>query len=319
MSGSEPATKTGGRCISPAFSSAPLSLLTQLLDYARHLELNASKTSRVGDIFASSSKETESLGFGTGLLSALVASGSENRDHFQRLGATALRLGMITGNGCGFPRDPDPRRGVQNHLRPSGTLLKLASRSIEPSKKFPEVSCLSLNCKEVAEVSRQAYLSVAYDDNCATITTSATSAAELERRLKATGATATKLGLHGRFHWATHSQCFEDLTAFCDANEAFQLPMLSKVVIPIRSTVNGDFLKPGRLHHEALKSILVERALWYQTFRAAHISSCGYGELKIVSCGIEKCVPPSLLPDLGHQVVHIADLDRLDGKLGSAA
>ena len=99
------------------------------------------------------------------------------------------------------------------------------------------------------------------------------------------------------------------MIALCDAHSELQLPDASRLVIPTRSTVTGDFITTGSLHHEALQSILVERPLWYKTFLAAQTSHSEQ-KLKIVSCGPEKCVPPSLLRDVSHQVVHIADLDK---------
>ena len=85
------------KLVLPNILLSPLVVTTQLVDYARHLELGTSTTSQGHDVYASSSRATETLGFCTGLLSALVVSSSADREQFQKNGAAALRLAMLTG------------------------------------------------------------------------------------------------------------------------------------------------------------------------------------------------------------------------------
>jgi Starter unit:ACP transacylase in aflatoxin biosynthesis len=75
----------------------PLVVISQLTQYSKYLELANPKPEKGGDLYASSKHDRETLGFCTGLLSALAVSSSANRKQFQKYGAVALRLGMLIG------------------------------------------------------------------------------------------------------------------------------------------------------------------------------------------------------------------------------
>ena len=165
----------------------------------------------------------------------------------------------------------------------------------------------------------QAYVSVCYDENRATVTTSASTASLLQQRLRVAGVTATEVGLHGRFHCECYRDDIESLIKFCDTLPELQFPEASGLVLPTRSNSGGDFITQGKLHHIALRSILVEQSLWYQTFGAVHSSRLIDKGSLLVCFGLERCVPPLLMRGLSSQLVLMANLEDAKSRLSVEA
>jgi acyl transferase domain-containing protein/acyl carrier protein/SAM-dependent methyltransferase len=157
----------------------------------------------------------------------------------------------------------------------------------------------------------QAYVSVYYDVNRATITCGADDISDLTRRLHAAGISASEIGLYGRFHSSANLAIVDELIAFCNAHNAFRLPHATSLVIPTRSNdANAALLKDGPLHAHALRSILVEPPSWFDAFGAAIQDSGEDGAaVDVLSFGLERSVPPSLAlrgpPNV--RVVHLSD------------
>ncbi|KAI4254410.1 MAG: hypothetical protein LQ352_003112, partial [Teloschistes flavicans] len=64
----------------------------------------------------------------------------------------------------------------------------------------------------------------------------------------------------------------------------------------------------GNLHHFALRAILLEHSQWHQTFTTIN-SSLNDGDLRIVSFGPERCVPPSFIRTLNvSRITHVEDI-----------
>lgn len=162
---------------------------------------------------------------------------------------------------------------------------------------------------------QQAYISVCYDENRATVTTSTSTISSLQQRLRAAGVIATELGLHGRFHYEHCRDNVESLIEFCDDTPGLSFPEASDVVIPARSISGGDFITQGKLHHIALRSILVEQSQWYHTFAAVHSSRLTDKRSRLISFGLERCVPPSLMSGLGPQITHMTNLKEAESRL----
>lgn len=75
----------------------PLVIIAQLTQYSQYLELANPKSEEGTDLYASTKHNRETLGFCTGLLSALAVSSSANQEQFRKYGAVALRIGMLIG------------------------------------------------------------------------------------------------------------------------------------------------------------------------------------------------------------------------------
>ena len=139
------------------------------------------------------------------------------------------------------------------------------------------------------------------------MTTSAKTISLLQQRLRAAGVIATEVGLHGRFHFGTYDDILDSLINHCDDHPELQFPEASEVALPIRSISEGDFITQGKLHHVALRSILVAQSQWYQTFASIHSSRLSDTESLVISFGLERCVPPSFMKTLNSRVIHMND------------
>ena len=131
------------------------------------------------------------------------------------------------------------------------------------------------------------------------------------QKLRAVGVIATEVGLRGRFHWEGHRDDVESLTTFCDSHPVFQFPDASKLAVPTRSNAGGDFITKGPLHHEALRSILLEPPQWFKSFATVRDLSLQAKTASVISFGPERCVPPSIMRVLSPQVIHMPDLDQV--------
>lgn len=81
----------------PSILLSPLVVLTQLTQYSTYLKLTHPKSGVGQDLYASHSQKTETVGFCTGLLSALAVSSAANQAQFHRYGAVAVRLAVLIG------------------------------------------------------------------------------------------------------------------------------------------------------------------------------------------------------------------------------
>jgi acyl transferase domain-containing protein/SAM-dependent methyltransferase/acyl carrier protein len=156
----------------------------------------------------------------------------------------------------------------------------------------------------------QAYQSVSYDENRATITASQANIPALQNLLRASGVTATKIGLLGRFHWQGHEEVYKAVLAFCDNHPLFCLPDASELVRPTRLNSGDEPLTEGRLHEAALKAILLDHSDWITTFTLVQSTLPLDKGSKVVSFGPERCIPPSILKALDADWIHYEDLMR---------
>jgi hypothetical protein len=126
--------------------------------------------------------------------------------------------------------------------------------------------------------------------------------------LEAAGITIKDVPLQGRFHCRCYEDKLDALIEFCDSTPDFQFADASELVLPTRSNSGGEYIKFGKLHHVALKSILVEQSKWYQTFFAVQSSRLTDEGSVVISFGLDRCIPPTLMRKLGSRVLHMADI-----------
>ncbi|KFZ17736.1 hypothetical protein V502_04427 [Pseudogymnoascus sp. VKM F-4520 (FW-2644)] len=269
----------------------PLVIITHLTQYSKYLEVANRNSCKGDDIFASSATDRETLGFCTGLLSAAAVSSSASKEQFQKYGAVALRIGMLVGLVVDT-EDASAELGESVSFSVVWNSAEAHEEIKHMLKSFPD-----------------AYISVHFDENRATITAACRTAILLKHQLGAAGISTTDVGLHGRYHSERHRSSVEKLMAFCDSQSKFQFPQASELAMPTRSNSGGDFITQGTLHHEVLQSILVQPPRWHQTFSAVYASTLAANDSLVVSFGPERSVPPSLVRRLSQQMVHMADLD----------
>ncbi|RHZ51788.1 uncharacterized protein CDV56_102428 [Aspergillus thermomutatus] len=235
----------------------------------------------------------ETLGLCTGLLSAFAASSAHNMDELRRYGAAAMRLGLLVGLVVDG-QDEALARGRSRSLSAAWSSAEGHGEMMRIVKDSPD-----------------AYVSVHYDENRATITSCADGISDLARRLQAAGIGASEISLYGRFHFPGNSALVDELIAFCDSHPDFQLPDASSLNIPARANDStASLLRDGSLHAHALRSILVEPPRWYEAFSTAvQADSENTQVVEVLDFGPERSVPLSLAAkgSLKMHVVHLAD------------
>lgn len=271
----------------PAAILTPLILLTQLAQYSQYVRANRIESGLDADPWSSQDRSVKVLGFCTGFLSELAIACAASKLHFQTYGAIAVRLGALLGAvvDAGDSKSSD------------AVSLSAAWTTSEQSESL----------KTVIAEDPETYISVKYDESRATVTTTVAKSGEVRDLLKQKGLLATQIGLRGRFHWEGHRQALEELIAFCDESPELQLPDAKQLLLPVYSTATGEQVKEGKLHHLALRDILVETCDWYGTFKNSESNSLEDGNWSYVIFGDEKCVPPSISREINERVLFLLD------------
>ncbi|KAL8907697.1 MAG: hypothetical protein Q9207_001266 [Kuettlingeria erythrocarpa] len=268
---------------------SPLVVIAQLAQYAEYLQLCHPK-SNGEDLCTASMSSTETLGFCTGILSAIVVSCSTNQTQFARHGATAVRLALLIG-GIVDAQDARDEHGASRSL---ATVWKSHQSRLEMIRilgAFPE-----------------AYTSVSYDEQRATVTTSKKTLPALAQELRTAGILASDIGLRGRFHCQCYLGKIDGILRFCQSHPAFQFPDAPDLVRPTRTNSGSGVVTEGHLHDVAIRAILLDHSDWHETFAAVHHSRLLDEGAQVVSFGPERCIPPSFMRDLGCRSVHFDDL-----------
>ncbi|WYZ36247.1 hypothetical protein EsH8_XI_000130 [Colletotrichum jinshuiense] len=282
----------------PSILLSPLVVLTQIVQYRQYLTLLQQQLGKGEDPQAAlvAQKKSSTLGFCMGLLGAYAVASSGNRTELDKYGAVAVRLALV-----------------------GGALID-AQQQRNPSKSY---ATAWINKKQRNDMQRvvdglypEAYISVLYDEARATITTSERAAAKLLRQLRAAGITTAEVGVRGDIHSPRPESRdhVEALIAFCNEDPYLQFPDASSLTLP--SYTNAGDGEPiaaeaGLMHEIALRTVFSKQCDWYGTsaavVKAAHLHQ-NKTDL-MVSFGPDRCVPPTLLRQLGSRLLHFADVD----------
>lgn len=129
----------------PNILLSPLVVLTQLTQYSRYLKLTHTEYVDAHNLNASHSQKTETVGFCTGLLSALAVSSAGNQVQFQQYGAVAVRLAVLIG-ALVDTQDVLGKHGQSKSLATVWNSCEAKTEMTRILKEFPEVkypcSCL---------------------------------------------------------------------------------------------------------------------------------------------------------------------------------
>ncbi|KAI0964716.1 hypothetical protein F4678DRAFT_468269 [Xylaria arbuscula] len=209
---------------------------------------------------------------------------------FERHGAVAIRLGLLVGMVVDA-REASSDLNISKSLRAGWNSTQTMDEIMNVISEFPAT-----------------YPSVQYDENTATITTTASNIRTLGQRLKNAGFTSLELEIYGRFHAECHDASMNPIKEFCNMNPDFHLPDASKTLGPTRTNTQGTLLTQGSLYHHALDSILTKTAEWHQTLGAVRQSLWEKNSI-LVSFGFNRCVPLTHMCALENRVVHLADIE----------
>ncbi|KAL2813938.1 hypothetical protein BDW59DRAFT_167334 [Aspergillus cavernicola] len=282
----------------PNILLSPLVVITQLTQYSKYLTLSSDGSSDQDRYSAVDGVTAETVGFCTGLLSALAVSSAANRAQFQQYASAAVRLAALIGGLV----DTEDLIGQHKESTSFATVWNSEASRAEMTRILEQFS--------------EAYISVQYDTGRATVTTAASTASTLQSQLRAAGIIATEVGLRGRFHYEQYKDDVEFLTAFCDTDPALHFSDADRLVRPSRGN-GGKYIAEGKLHQIAASIILLEQSHWYQTFAAVHADHLHDKAARVICFGPERCVPPSLLRGIGSQLIYMADPEDTKARLAA--
>lgn len=301
----------------------PLVVLDQLAQYTQYVQLANVETGMGPDLYRPQPRHIRTIGFCTGLLSALAVSSASTQADFRKYAAVAVRLAALIGALV------DAEEAIGQHG--SSKVFSIAWHSTKKEtdlrhilQDFPGVSrnpakvrsCL-FGRFDIDLTTAQAYISVLYDENRATITTSEKTSQQLEERFRAAGITAQAIGLRGRFHYPDYLEDVQTLLSLCDLTPELQLPDAADAVIPIHSMSGEGIITQGKLHHIALRGMLIEQSHWGKAFDSMSRASLTHKQSLLVSFGSEKCVPPTAMPRVAGQTVYMATPDEAAPRLSA--
>ncbi|EED22683.1 polyketide synthase, putative [Talaromyces stipitatus ATCC 10500] len=290
-------TKTGDLTLSanehlPNIILSPLVVITHITEYLKYLDTATAKSSYGSSI--------ETLGFCIGFLSALAVSISKDTKDIERYGANAIRLAMIIG-GIVDVQDVLDTEGPSKSLATAWNSAKAAEELKEILSRFPE-----------------AYVSVSYDDQRATITTAFKSTDALQARLRDAGIVANEIGLFGRFHHQQYAEDVDPIINFISSRPLLLLPDASNLIYQTRSNSGTGLITSGKLHAHALRTILLQHSNWYPTFKSITESQVKHQRIAVIVFGPEPCVPPSILREIKQNVIHASDIQPVSVEPPSA-
>ncbi|KAF3390904.1 Iterative polyketide synthase afoE [Talaromyces pinophilus] len=261
---------------------SPLVIITHITEYLKYLDTGAQKPNQAS--------ATETLGFCMGFLSALAVSVSKQSEDIERYGSTAIRLAMLIG-GIVDAQDALDIQGPSKSLATAWNSPQAAEELKQILGCFPE-----------------AYVSVSYDDQRATVTTASKTVATLQAKLRSAGIVANEIGLFGRFHNEWYAEEVDKIIDFVSSRPGLVLPDATELIYRTRSNSGTGLITSGKLHAHAVKTILVQHSNWYQTFKSIHDSQIKDLKTAVVAFGPEPCVPPSILREIKQNVIHASEL-----------
>ncbi|KAJ6119125.1 hypothetical protein N7523_003405 [Penicillium sp. IBT 18751x] len=289
----------------PSIIVGPLVVLIQLTQYWGYLELTKAERTDAMDLQADlvalhqkgAGAKVEALGFCAGLLAALAVASASNQHEFQRYGAVAVRLAMLIGALIDAQEAWDKSAG-----KGSSASYAIAWRGQKQEDDMTRI---------IEDLSTDAYIAVRYDQARATVTASETIAPLLLKRFRAAGITAAEVGIKGQIHSPNadrraHTNALVDL---CNSTPDLQYADAANLALPTYDNEGeGKRLVAGRgsMTEMALRSILVQQCQWYNTLSAV---TEGHQDPFVITFGLERCIPPTLMRHLGTRQVFFKDLN----------
>ncbi|KID83470.1 Beta-ketoacyl synthase [Metarhizium guizhouense ARSEF 977] len=270
----------------------PLATIDQLIQYMSFHKNAYAGQDDEADWVSRATAKGETLGFCTGLLSSAAVSSSKSPSDFERYGSSAIRLAVAVGavadmDAKASAQSPQPTRCLGTEWNSDSKLTDL---------------------RKIIDSRDDTYISVNYDYNRATVTTSLAAMAQVQQNMRSAGLPASEIGLRGRYHSEEHADALSALLQFCDGRPEFQFRDCSDLVMKSRSNTGGQYFTSGPLHHHVLRSIILEPPSWYETIKTLESEVLSQDEkATIVAFGPERPLPPSLSPSLSPRCIHVSD------------
>ncbi|KAF7554237.1 hypothetical protein G7Z17_g3055 [Cylindrodendrum hubeiense] len=292
----------------PSIVVGPLVVLVQLTQYWRYLELTGTNNpGKTADLQADAilrqqqqgGPKFESLGFCAGLLAAVAVASASNQQEFYKYGAVAVRLAMLIGALVDVQEEWDKSGG-----KGGGVSYAIAWRGQKEANEVKRI---------IESLSPNAYVAVLYDEARATVSTSQRKAPLLLNQLRAAGVTTAEIGIKGHIHSPDpdRKRNADLLVNMCMNFADLQYADTDSLALPTYDNqTEGRPLSRdgGNMTEMVLRAILVEQCNWYGTFSAVTRGRKPF----VVTFGLERCVPPTLMRSIGTRQVHFEDLPDKD-------
>ncbi|KAI1171386.1 hypothetical protein F4777DRAFT_593828 [Nemania sp. FL0916] len=242
--------------------------------------------------------KVEILGFCVGLLGALAVSSSSNRQELEKYGAVAMRLAMLIGAMI-------DAREVWDKGLGKGRSVSYAT-AWRGGKQYEDLT------RVVSSLYPEAYVSVLFDKERATVTTSERTAPSLVRQLRSAGLTVAEIGIEGHIHapGPERKRHTKSLVEMCRRNTDLQFANASKLALPTYDNYsNGARISSDRgdMTEMVLKSILVQQCNWYGTLSTIVAEK---PDARFLAFGLDRCIPPTLARRLGSRQQHWEDIAK---------
>ncbi|RWA14363.1 hypothetical protein EKO27_g754 [Xylaria grammica] len=91
--------------------------------------------------------------------------------------------------------------------------------------------------------------------------------ADYTKQLGQFGVAAKEIGLNGAYHSARHTEAAEALIRMLNDKDGLRLQYEGELIYPLRSNANSQIIGSEPLHEVAVRTILCNRAHWYQVVR----------------------------------------------------
>ncbi|KAK7931080.1 hypothetical protein PG985_001792 [Apiospora marii] len=245
-----------------------------------------------------SSNKVETVGFCAGMIAAVAAASSHNRQEFVKYGAAALRIGALMAALVGATEASTKGLGKGGSIS-----LAVAWRTAKQGADMTRI---------VSKLSPDAYVSVLFDESRATVTSSERLAPKIIRQLRAAGVTAIPLAFKGQLHApsAERARHTEALIEVCHAMPELQFPDAAQLALPTYldhpegKQVSGE---ETDLVAMVLRSILASQLNWTSTVSKL---AANKEDKSIIAFGLDRPLPPTIMRAFGPKQVQFEDVEE---------
>ncbi|KAI0466772.1 beta-ketoacyl synthase [Xylaria cf. heliscus] len=229
---------------------APLTVAYQAVEFVRSVGLSEHSFGSQSTQAPWSLPKLQGVqGFCLGFLSAAAIASSKNWEAFEQNFTASIRLAACIGVII--------ESDLQCH---KDGLRSLSIRWKTDRARLQADSCLGLFS--------DAFVSCITDEKGVTVTVPGDHVAEYIEKLSRIGVIAKEIGLNGAYHSIRHTEVVEALIRVIEDEDSLQLRYKDNLIYPLRSNANAQTIGAEPLHKVALRTILCNRAHWYQVVKS---------------------------------------------------
>ncbi|KAI0551609.1 beta-ketoacyl synthase [Xylaria curta] len=223
---------------------APLTVAYQAIEFIR----SAGLLNHATDSQSTLPKLQGVQGFCLGFLSATAVASSKNWETYEQNFTTSIRLAACIG------------AVIEADLQSQINGLKSLSIRWKTDEARRQVDdCLDLFT--------DSFVSCITDAKSATVTISGENVAKYTGKLSQLGVAVKEIGLNGAYHSERHAKAVTTLIRVVEDKVDLQLRYTGSLIYPIRSNATAETIGAEHLHEVALRTILCNRANWYQVMK----------------------------------------------------